>query len=117
METLFRKHQMYISQVKMDIVREIINDINWSSQLVAIKGSRGVGKTTLVRQYIRHTYGTTAGKALYWVVDSMYFTTNTLLQLAERFAMMGGEHLFLDEVHKYPKWSVEIKEIIDLYPH
>ena len=117
METLFRKHQMYISQVKMDIVREIINDINWSSQLVAIKGSRGVGKTTLVRQYIRQTYGTTAGKALYCVVDSMYFTTNTLLQLAERFAMMGGEHLFLDEVHKYPKWSVEIKEIIDLYPH
>ena len=105
---------MYISQVKMDIIREIINDINWSRQLVAIKGSRGVGKTTLMRQYIRQTYGITAGKALYCVVDSMYFTTHTLLELTERFAQMGGEHLFLDEVHKYPKWSVEIKEIIDL---
>ena len=107
---------MYISQVKMDIIREIINDINWTSQLVAIKGSRGVGKTTLMRQYIRQTYGITAGKALYCVVDSIYFTTHTLLELAERYAQMGGEHLFLDEVHKYPKWSVEIKEIIDLYP-
>ena len=116
METLFRKHQMFISQVKMDIIREIINDINWERQLVAIKGSRGVGKTTLMRQYIRKTYGTTAGKALYCVVDSMYFTTHTLLELAERFVLMGGEHLFLDEVHKYPKWSIEIKEIIDLYP-
>ena len=100
----------------MDIIREIINDINWSRQLVAIKGSRGVGKTTLMRQYILQTYGITAGKALYCVVDSMYFTAHTLLELTERFAQMGGEHLFLDEVHKYPKWSVEIKEIIDLYP-
>jgi predicted AAA+ superfamily ATPase len=30
--------------------------------------------------------------------------------------MMGGKHLFLDEVHRYPTWSREIKEIIDLYP-
>jgi len=116
METLFKKHQMFISQVKMNIIREIINDINWTSQLVAIKGSRGVGKTTLMRQYIRKTYGITAGKALYCVVDSMYFTTHSLLELAERFVIMGGEHLFLDEVHKYPKWSIEIKEITDLYP-
>ncbi|MGN0282114.1 MAG: ATP-binding protein [Prevotella sp.] len=116
METLFRKHAMYISQVKMDIVREMINDINWSSQLVAIKGSRGVGKTTMMRQFIRRTYGIAAGKALYCVVDSIYFTTHSLLELAERFFQMGGEHLFLDEVHKYPHWSKELKEIYDLYP-
>lgn len=116
METLFRKHAMYISQVKMDIVREMINDINWSSQLVAIKGSRGVGKTTMMRQFIRRTYGIAAGKALYCVVDSIYFTTHSLLDLAERFFQMGGEHLFLDEVHKYPHWSKELKEIYDLYP-
>lgn len=29
---------------------------------------------------------------------------------------MGGKYLFLDEVHKYPNWSREIKEINDLYP-
>ena len=53
METLFRKHQMFIAQVKMDIIREIINDINWERQLVAIKGSRGVGKTTLMRRVFK----------------------------------------------------------------
>ena len=100
----------------MDIVRETINRINWDSPLVCIKGSRGVGKTTLIRQYIRQTYGVNAGDALYCVMDSMYFTSHTLLNLAERFALMGGKHLFLDEVHKYPTWSKEIKEINDLYP-
>ena len=74
METLVKKHRMYISQVSMDIVRERINDINWEKPLVAIKGSRGVGKTTMIRQYIRRTYGTNAGEALYCVMDSIYFS-------------------------------------------
>lgn len=117
MEQLFKKHRMFISQVDMSIVREIVDKINWQKQLVAIKGSRGVGKTTLMRQYIKKTYGVQPGKALYCVMDSIYFTTHSLLDMAEKFYMMGGEHLFLDEVHKYPTWSKEIKEINDLYPN
>lgn len=116
METLFNKHRMFISQVNMDIVREMMNEIDWEKPLVAIKGSRGVGKTTMVRQYIRRAYGVNAGKALYCVLDSIYFTSHSLLDLVDKFYKMGGEHLFLDEVHKYPHWSREIKEINDLYP-
>lgn len=116
MDTLFKKHRMYISQVTMNIVRDMMNKVNWNSQLVAIKGSRGVGKTTMIRQYIRQTYGVNAGEALYCVLDSIYFTNHSLLDLAERFYLMGGKHLFLDEVHKYPTWSKELKEIHDLYP-
>ncbi len=100
----------------MDIVRETMHTISWEKQLVAIRGSRGVGKTTLIRQYIKKKYGIQPGEALYCVLDSLYFSNHTLLELAERFHMMGGRHLFLDEVHKYPTWSREIKEIIDLYP-
>lgn len=116
MESLFRKHKMLISQVSTDIVREMMHTIKWEKQLVAIRGSRGVGKTTLIRQYIKQKYGVSAGEALYCVMDSMYFSNHALLDLAERFHMMGGKHLFLDEVHRYPTWSREIKEIIDLYP-
>jgi len=94
----------------------MMNTVNWNQQLVAIRGSRGVGKTTLLRQYIKEHYGVNAGKALYCVLDSMYFTNHTLLELAENFYIMGGKHLFLDEVHKYPTWSKELKEIIDLWP-
>lgn len=116
METLFKKHRMLIAQVSLEIVREIAHTISWEKPLVAIRGSRGVGKTTLMRQYIRTHYGTTAGEALYCVMDSMYFTNHSLLDLSESFHQMGGKHLFLDEVHKYPNWSKEIKEINDLYP-
>lgn len=116
MESLFRKHKMLISQVGTDIVREMMHTIKWEKQLVAIRGSRGVGKTTLMRQYVKQKFGVEAGEALYCVMDSMYFTNHTLVDLAERFHMMGGKHLFLDEVHRYPTWSREIKEIVDLYP-
>lgn len=117
METLFKKHKILISGVSTDIIRNMMAEVNWESQLVAIRGSRGVGKTTLIRQYIKKTYGINAGEALYCVMDSLYFTTHSLIDLAERFQQIGGKHLFLDEVHKYPTWSKEIKEIIDLYPH
>ena len=117
MEALFKKHKMLISQINTGIVRDMMHSVNWEKQLVAIRGSRGVGKTTLIRQYIKENYGISAGEALYCVMDSMYFANHTLLELAEQFHLMGGTHLFLDEVHRYPTWSREIKEIIDLYPN
>ncbi len=116
METLFKKHRILISQTSTEIVREQMKSIDWEKQLVSIRGSRGVGKTTLMRQYIKQKYGDSAGEALYCVMDSMYFTNHTLMDTAERFHLLGGKHLFLDEVHKYPTWSKEIKEIIDLWP-
>lgn len=116
MESLFKKHRILISQTSTEIVRELMRSVNWEKQLVSIRGSRGVGKTTLMRQYIKQKYGVNAGEALYCVMDSMYFTSHTLLETAERFHIMGGKHLFLDEVHKYPTWSKEVKEIIDLWP-
>ena len=116
METLFKKHHLLISRVSTDIVRDAMHAVKWGKQLTAIRGSRGVGKTTLMRQYIKQNYGIQAGEALYCLMDSLYFTGHSLLDLAERFHLMGGKHLFLDEVHKYPTWSKEIKEISDLYP-
>ena len=100
----------------MTIVRDIMHEINWNSRLVAIVGARGVGKSTLIRQFIRINFGQYDRSVLYCSLDSVYFSTHSFIDLAEQFVMNGGKRLFLDEVHKYNGWSKEIKEIYDLYP-
>ena len=77
METLFKKHHLLISQVSSDIIRDAMNAIKWEKQLVGIRGSRGVGKTTLMRQYIKMNYGVQAGEALYCLMDSLYFSSHS----------------------------------------
>lgn len=116
MERLFTKKDSLIRQTSMDIVRQKMHDINWDAPLIAIRGSRGVGKTTMMLQYIKKHYKAYSREVLYCTLDSVFFASNSLFDLADNFHKQGGKHLFLDEVHKYPTWSKEIKEIYDLYP-
>lgn len=116
MESLFTKQERLLSQTSTDIIRDLMHQVHWDNQLIAIRGSRGVGKTTLLLQYIKQHYPPGSREVLYCSLDSIYFSNHTLLDLADKFYMMGGKHLFLDEVHKYPTWSKEVKEIYDLYP-
>lgn len=53
---------------------------------------------------------------LYVSLDNLWFGENTLIGLADSFKKRGGTHLFLDEVHKYPDWSRQIKNIYDDFP-
>lgn len=116
METLFNKQNRLLSNTSTDIVRQAMTGINWGARLIAIRGARGIGKTTVMLQHIKLHYPAYTNEALYCSLDSMYFTTHTILDLAESFYKGGGKHLFLDEIHKYPSWSREVKEVYDLYP-
>ncbi len=96
--------------------RELERKINWNARLISIRGSRGTGKTTLFLQHIKKTFSDNLNKVLYVSLDNIYFSNNTLVELAEKFVSRGGTHLFLDEVHKYENWSKEIKNLYDDFP-
>lgn len=96
--------------------RELERKINWNARLISIRGSRGTGKTTLFLQHIKKTFTNNLNKVLYVSLDNIYFSNNTLVELAEKFVSHGGTHLFLDEVHKYENWSKEIKNLYDDFP-
>lgn len=115
MDKLFERHDEYISTVSADFVRGFINKINWSIRLIAIKGPKGVGKSTLMQQYIKLNFAPDDRHVLYCSADTNYFTTHTLVDTADQFCKLGGRHLFIDEIHKYKNWSREIKEIYDLH--
>lgn len=99
----------------MDFMRRFAEQIDWSLRLVIIKGPKGVGKSTLMQQYIKRHFSPDDRHVLYCSADSSYFTNHTLVDTAERFYRIGGRHLFIDEVHKYENWSREVKDIYDLH--
>ncbi|WP_288983664.1 AAA family ATPase [uncultured Treponema sp.] len=96
--------------------RELERKINWNARLISVRGSRGTGKTTLFLQHIKKTFSNNLNKVLYVNLDNIYFSNNTLVELAEKFSSRGGTHLFIDEVHKYENWSKEIKNLYDDFP-
>jgi predicted AAA+ superfamily ATPase len=95
--------------------RYMIDEIDWSDRLISIVGGRGAGKTTMMLQNLKETYDL-GSKALYVSLDNIYFSKNLLSELADRFVKLGGVALYVDEVHKYPNWSIELKNIYDNYP-
>ncbi|WP_455585772.1 ATP-binding protein [Bacteroides sp.] len=116
MERLFATSHQLIERVSMNFVRYLYHEIRWENRLIAITGARGTGKTTLMLQYIKKHYGAYSSNVLYASLDHIWFTTHSLFDLADEFQKMGGKVLFLDEVHKYPTWSREIKNIYDSFP-
>ena len=115
MEKLFERHDEYVSTVPMEYVRSMMDKIDWSLRLIAIKGPKGVGKSTLMLQYIRRNFAPDDRHVLYCSADTSYFSNHTLVDVADNFCKQGGTHLFIDEIHKYENWSGEIKEIYDLH--
>lgn len=116
MEALFENYQKKLQLTSTDFVRSTMDVINWEARLIGIKGARGIGKTTLLLQYIKLNLTDEIEQTLYVSLDSFWFNNNKLYSLAQDFAKKGGKYLFLDEVHKYPQWAQEIKNIYDDFP-
>lgn len=104
-----------IQQVPVDFKRFLSEVIHWDDRMIGISGARGAGKTTLILQHMKLKLPADS-EAIYASLDDIYFAGNPLIYFAEEFYKKGGEYLFLDEVHKYPQWSGELKNIYDNLP-
>ena len=120
MDTLFKKSDRLLANTGTEIVREKMNEIHWNARLISILGAKGVGKSTLIKQYLKQNYQPLDRRILYCSADTVDFSTRTLVELADEFTIRGGELLVIDEIHKYKPgtsdWSREVKEIYDLFP-
>ena len=121
MDSLFRKSDRLLANTQTEIVRDKMDEIHWNAQLITITGAKGVGKSTLIKQYLKKNFGLGDRRILYCSADTVDFSMRNLVELAEQFAILGGEILAIDEIHKYKPgtaaWSREIKEIHELFPN
>lgn len=115
MNALYEYQQLILSQINISFLRYKYYELDWTRRVFGIVGPRGVGKTTMVLQYIKQKLS--LQDSLYITHDHIYFSTHTLIDVADKFYKEGGKHLIIDEVHKAFNWSVQLKQIIDSYPN
>lgn len=114
LQDLINLHREVMSTIDCEMKRFLHALIEWESRGICIYGARGVGKTTLICQFLLERYGSVE-KALYISGDNIHVLSLGLLNIATEYFAMGGEALFIDEVHKYPNWTIEVKNILDTF--
>jgi predicted AAA+ superfamily ATPase len=104
----YEAHKLLVNAVDEKIVRELHHEIDWSARVIGIKGFRGVGKTTFLLNFIKDHYGDSRD-CLYVNLNDFYFAKRRIFSFADEFYKRGGKVLVLDQIHKYPDWSNEIR--------
>jgi uncharacterized protein len=112
MESLTETHNRLLNRLNSRFGRTL--NIDWNDRLIGLTGARGVGKSTYLLSRIKNELKN-APHVLYASLDDLYFSNTPLLTLADEWVKKGGTHLYLDEIHKYPNWSQELKNIHDRY--
>ena len=105
-----------IDEVSLDFRRYLCPKIEWNDRLICIKGPKGCGKTTLILQHIKETFGAGSDKAVYLALDHIWFASHDVLDAVDWLYTHGCTHLFLDEVHHAEHWARLVKTICDSYP-
>jgi predicted AAA+ superfamily ATPase len=115
MNTLLQTHCSLLKNKRSTIKRELGKEIDWSHRLIVIKGSRGVGKTTFLLDYIRENNRENDKSCLYINLNNLFFTERGLVSFVDEFYKKGGKTLLLDQIHKYPEWAEDLRVCYDNY--
>lgn len=110
--TTFMEGQL--EQVSSTFHRYMYGQVSWEARMFGLVGPRGVGKSTMILQYIKEHRN--ERRMFYVTADHLYFSSHTLVDMVDEFAKEGGEQIFIDEIHKYPDWSRELKQIYESHP-
>ena len=116
MRLLLEASSRLIDEVSLDFRRYLCGKIEWDDRLICIKGPKGCGKTTLILQHIKETFGADGEKAVYLALDHIWFASHDVLDTVDWLQAHGCTHDFLDEVHHAENWARLVKTIYDSYP-
>src|SRR3990167_7557456 len=105
-----------LANVKIDHYRFLYHNFDLSNRLIGLVGPRGVGKTTLLLQLIKN-HLINKKRVFYFSADHIYFEKISLYKfIEEMYLTEGTEIFFIDEIHKYPRWDRELKNLYDGFP-
>lgn len=115
MESLYRYQNQLLASTDFLFRRSFLDQVEWNERLIGVVGARGAGKTTCLLQHLMELDASDMSH-LYVSLDNLSNPFPNILKLAETFHLRGGKVLILDEIHKYPGWAAELKNIYDQFP-
>lgn len=118
MQDLYDVSYYFISRLNREHIRDFLRNDPFRTQMTILLGQRGVGKTTVIIQYIAGQFEIKKESpfAMYLPVDHIVIGGRTLYEIAQKFQESGGQLICFDEIHKYENWSQELKSIHDTFP-
>lgn len=115
-EALMSTYRRLLSSITYTTYRSLFHTFNIENRLTGLIGPRGTGKTTMLLQFIKGRMDE-QDRCFYVSLDNIFFARQSLLEFVnELYEIHGIRYFFLDEVHKYPNWDQELKNIYDSYP-
>lgn len=116
MEAFFRTHTYLVEHTHTSVRRTLMDEIDWHSRLIGIKGARGVGKTTFLLEYVKEHFNARDRRCLYINMNHFYFQGRGIHDFAGEFYAQGGRILLIDQIFKKAEWSQELRRCYDDYP-
>jgi len=113
---LISTYQRLIQSIDFKYHRYIYKNFNINNRLTGLIGPRGTGKTTLLLQFIKK-HIKNKDECIYASIDNIYFSNHLLFDfVSELYEDYGITYYFFDEIHKYPHWNQELKNMYDSFP-
>ena len=112
LESLKEYSSLFLAKKTPQYERDLLHKINSKNRIIGIVGAKGVGKTTLLLQYMKKQKFSN-DEILYISVDHPLMSSITILEIAKEFASYGGKLLILDEIHNQDNFAADLKTIWD----
>ena len=98
---------------KLNFIRDIYYKINWKENSLWLIWERWVWKTTIMLQRILQEK-----KGFYFSADNPEILDLSLFKFVYYLHKeLRIKEFYIDEIHKYPDWTTQIKSIIDSIPN
>lgn len=117
MESFFQTHAFLIEQFNAPIRRSLMDTIDWSYRMIAIRGPRGVGRTSFLLQFAKEKFDVRLRKCLYINMNNFYFQGRGIVEFAGEFVAQGGLVLLIDQAFKLTDWRRQLCECYHRYPN
>ncbi len=102
---------IFLNSKVSEYKRDFFYKIDFSQKLVGIKGAKGIGKTTIIHQYLNSI----DSSKLYISLDNPIISGTRLLDIAQMAHSMDIKVLAIDEIHYQKDFANDLKTIYDFF--